>query len=132
MHLKFVLCVAALAAVLIIGCDDSGEPLQVTGTLKSADGAAITGEPGGKVLFMPNGSGKAAAGAVEPDGAFTMFTEKPGDGMEPGNYKVVLQIWKDYRAGTLAVPQKYGGASTTPLEATVDADHTHFDFVVEP
>jgi hypothetical protein len=29
------------------------------------------------------------------------------------------------------VPQKYGDASTTPLEATVDADHTHFDFVVE-
>jgi hypothetical protein len=60
-----------------------------------------------------------------------MMTEKPGDGVKPGNYKVVLQLWKNYRAGTLAVPEEYGKPETTPLEATVDEDHTHFDFVVE-
>ena len=121
-----------LTAILAIGCQSGAETLSVTGTVKNKDGSAIAIEQGGKVLFMPVEAGKGATGSIEPDGTFTMMTEKPGDGVTPGNYKVVLQIWKDYRAGTLAVPEKYGDASTTPLEATVDSDHTHFDFVVEP
>jgi hypothetical protein len=123
-----------LAAVLAIGCggDAGSEMLPVTGAVKNADGSAVSAQQGGKVLFIPDGSGEPAAGGVEPDGSFTMMTEKPGDGVKPGSYKVVLQLWKDYRAGTLAVPEKYGDAATTPLSATVDADHTQFDFVVEP
>jgi hypothetical protein len=120
---------------MMIGCGGGGgegELVPVTGTVNNADGSAIVAQDGGKVLFLPDGSGRPATGSVEQDGAFTMMTEKPGDGVTPGEYKVVLQIMKDYRAGTLAVPEKYGDASTTPLEATVDADHTHFDFVVEP
>jgi hypothetical protein len=121
-----------LAAILFLGCSgDSADMLSVTGTVKNADGSAITAEEGGKVLFTPDGSGAAASGSVEKDGSFTMMTEKPGDGVKPGKYKVVLQLWKNYRAGTLAVPEKYGDVATTPLEATVDADHKHFDFVVE-
>jgi hypothetical protein len=121
-----------LVAILAVGCQGGSEALQVTGTVKHKDGAAVDAQQGGKVLFMPIEVGKGATGSVEPDGTFTMMTERPGDGVTPGNYKVVLQIWKDYRAGTLAVPEKYGDAATTPLEATVDSDHTHFDFVIEP
>jgi hypothetical protein len=35
------------------------------------------------------------------------------------------------RDQVLAVPDQYGDVATTPLEATVDADHTHFEFTVE-
>jgi hypothetical protein len=44
---------------------------------------------------------------------------------------VILEIWKRYRDQESVVPEKFGAAATTPLEATVDADHTHFEFTVE-
>ncbi len=121
-----------LVAILAVGCQGGSDMLPVTGAVKNKDGSAVTADEGGKVLFMPIEAGKAASGSVEEDGTFTMMTQTPGDGVKPGTYKVVLQLWKDYRAGTLAVPEKYGDAATTPLEATVDADNDHFDFVVEP
>jgi hypothetical protein len=117
---------------LALGCEDSkGNLLTVTGTVRFADGSPIVADQGGMILFMPDGGGKTPTGEVQADGAFTMMTEKPGDGVKPGKYKVVLQLWQDYRAGKLAVPAKYGDHTQTPLEVTVDADHTHFDLKVE-
>jgi hypothetical protein len=120
-----------IAAALMAGCGGGDESLQVTGVVTNADGSPIQCESG-TVLFQPVGTGQHASGEVQPDGAFAMMTKVPGDGMKPGQYKVVLQLWKSYRDGKLAVPKEYGDASTTPLEATVDADHTHFEFKVEP
>lgn len=120
-----------LIAGLTVGCGGGSDLLSVTGKVTNADGSPVTAAEGGLVLFNPAGSGKAATGNFEKDGTFTMMTEKPGDGVKPGTYKVVLQLWKNYRAGTLAVPPQYGSATTTPLEATVDADHTVFEFKVE-
>ena len=76
--------------------------------------------------------GRPASGAIENDGSFTMMTQSPGDGVAPGQYKVVLKVWRDYRRQIPAVPQKYTDASTTPLEAVVDDDNVQFDFVVKP
>lgn len=125
-----------MAAALTAGCGGGDGALEVTGVVTGADGSPIPGE-GGMVLFQPaaageNATGKHATGAVKPDGTFTMMTRTPGDGMQPGQYKVVLQLWKNYSKQELAVPKKYSGAETTPLEATVDGDHTHFEFKVEP
>ena len=121
-----------LTTVFTLGCGGgSGDLLTVTGTLKNADGSALEAPQGGLLTFQPVGEGKPATGNLAPDGSFTTETQSPDDGVKPGKYKVVLQIWKDYRAGKLAVPDMYGKPETTPLEATVDADHTHFDFKVE-
>ena len=125
-----------IAIAMMAGCGGGDEALQVTGVVKGADGSPIPCE-GGTVLFQPattgeNASGKHATGGVKSDGTFEMMTRTPGDGMQPGQYKVVLQLWKNYNKQELAVPKKYGNASTTPLEATVDGDHTHFEFKVEP
>jgi hypothetical protein len=121
------------AVALMTGCGGS-EAIQVTGAVTNADGTPIQCESG-KVLFQPTGTGESAgqhaSGAVNPDGTFAMMTKVPGDGVKPGQYKVVLQLWKSYRDGKLAVPKKYSDATTTPLEATVDGDHTHFEFKVE-
>jgi hypothetical protein len=125
-----------IAAALTAGCSGGDGAMQVTGVVVNADGTPIACE-GGMVLFQPatsgeNASGKHATGSVAPDGAFTMMMRTPGDGMQPGQYKVVLQLWKNYDKQVLAVPKKYSDPATTPLEATVDADHTHFEFKVEP
>lgn len=125
-----------IAVALTAGCGGGDGALQVTGKVTDAAGAPIQCE-GGMVLFQPaatgeGASGKHATGGVNPDGTFTMMTRTPGDGMQPGQYKVVLQLWKNYSKQELAVPKKYNDATTTPLEATVDGDHTHFEFKVEP
>ena len=123
--------VSILAATLLVGCGGGDAALQVTGAVTNPDGSPIACESG-TVLFQPAGSGENASGSVAADGTFTMMTRVPGDGVKPGQYKVVLQLWKSYREGTLAVPKTYGDATTTPLDATVDADHTHFEFKIEP
>ena len=124
-----------VATALMAGCGGGAEAVQVTGVVTGADGSPIPCESG-TVLFQPaagdNATGQHASGAVLPDGTFKMMTKVPDDGVKPGHYKVVLQLWKSYRDGKLAVPKQYGDASTTPLEATVDGDHTHFEFKVEP
>jgi hypothetical protein len=104
--------------------------LPVTGTVKNANGSPIESESR-MVVFHPISGGKPASGTAEKDGSFTLMTKKPGDGVAPGKYKVALLFMKNYPTGKIAVPQKYGDPSTTPLEATVDAGHTHFDFKVE-
>jgi hypothetical protein len=124
-----------VAAALMAGCGGD-EAIQVTGAVTNPDGTPIQCESG-TVLFQPaasgeNATGQHASGEVKPDGTFTMMTKVQGDGVKPGQYKVVLQLWKSYRDGKLAVPKKYGDVTTTPLEATVDGDHTHFEFKVEP
>jgi hypothetical protein len=59
------------------------------------------------------------------------MTENPNDGVAPGDYRVVLKVWSDYRAQKLAVPQEYTDPATTPWRTTVDADHVEFRFTVE-
>src|SRR5689334_23233572 len=119
-----------LVAIVSLGCGAAEGPIPVSGTVKGADGATIPFESG-SVIFQPVGAGKPANGAVEASGEFKMTTVSPNDGVHPGTYKVAVQLWKNYRNHQLAVPDKYGDPATTPLEATVDADHDHFDFVIE-
>jgi hypothetical protein len=131
MH-RIVFPLLPFTVLAALGCGGpGGDRLMVTGTVTHADGSAFDAPQGGLILFQPVGDGTPATGNMAPDGSFTTDTQAESDGVKPGTYKVVLQIWKDYRAGTLAVPEKYGKPETTPLEATVDADHTHFDFKIE-
>jgi len=124
------IAVLSLSA-LCCGCGGSDGRLAVGGTVKHADGSIPKGETA-QIWFEPVAEGRAASGAIENDGSFTMMTQSPGDGVAPGHYKVVLKVWKDYRRQIPAVPQRYTDASTTPLEATVDDDNVKFDFVVNP
>jgi hypothetical protein len=123
--------IALLALLgLTLGCGGADALVPVGGTLKNADGTPLEFESGA-IIFHPTAAGRAANGAVDPTGAFTMTTTAPGDGVQPGTYKVVIQLWKNYRDHVLAVPEAYGDASTTPLEVTVDANHDHFDLSIE-
>jgi hypothetical protein len=126
-----LIAVLAMSTLLCACGHGAGERIAVSGTVKNADGSIPTGESA-VIWFEPVDGNKAANGSIEEDGSFTMMTMTPGDGVAAGEYKVVLNIWKNYRAQTPAVPQRYTDAATTPLKATVDADHDHFDFVVEP
>ena len=129
-------CYMVFGLVLLAGCSGKDSPtLRVTGTVKYADGEAVQGEMA-NIVFQPDQAAgqvpaKSATGVIEPDGSFELMTQSPGDGAYPGGYKVVLQVWENYREQTPGVPSQYTSAATTPLQATVSADSRTFDFVVE-
>jgi hypothetical protein len=120
-----------LALIAVTGCGGgAGDRIPVAGTLKFSDGASVVSE-GGSLVFQPVGDGKPGFGEVDPNGNFSVKSRTGEVGIAPGTYKVVVQLWKNYRNQELAVPKAYGDPATTPLEATVDADHDQFDFVIE-
>jgi hypothetical protein len=118
------------AALMLVGCGGDADMLAVSGTVKYADGTSPQGETA-RIVFQPTAQGRPATATLGGDGSFELMTQTPGDGALPGHYKVVLEIWKSYRDQESVIPPEYGDAATTPLEATVDAEHTEFEFTVE-
>ena len=70
-----------LLAILAIGCGKC----KVRGTVKFANGEPLTG---GVVNFTDDT--KLFKGEIKTDGTYEMKTVKPGDGIDPGTYKVYL------------------------------------------
>ena len=79
---------------------------QVNGTV-TADGELVTE---GKVTFYPTGGGRPSHGTIGEDGTYTMMTEKLGDGVPPGSYKVTIEAKK--KLG----PEEVTPANLTPEE----------------
>jgi hypothetical protein len=76
---------------LVGGC---GPNLQKAGGTVSVDGKPVTCT--GTIMFCPVAGGRPANGVLAEDGSFTLSYEKEGDGLPPGEYKVVIvaDIWK--------------------------------------
>lgn len=124
-----------LVAIAIAGCNSGDGKLPVRGTVKFEDGTPVTGDMAA-VLFTPdstsNNPGKRpASGTIDSDGNFELMTQESGDGAYPGDYKVALNVWKEYRNQVLGVPKEYSDAATTPLRANVSSDQRNFDFIVK-
>ena len=60
---------------------------------------------GGSLTFVPTTEGKPASAEVQSDGTFDAGTDKAGDGIAPGSYRV------SYSAPVLEVP---GGKELQP------------------
>ena len=79
---------AAAAMVLIVGSAGCGRRMYpVHGTVTLEDGRPLTR---GMVIFEGQQDGVAimARGEIKPDGSYQLSTEKPGDGVPPGKYRV--------------------------------------------
>lgn len=121
---------AATTMLLAAGC---GSPTaQVSGHAEFADGTPLTGAVR-KLSFEPTPDStaevrKAAMGDIGTDGAFTLYTRKPGDGVFKGKYAVTFTVLKDPNYGGLLVPEKYADKGSTPfiVEVTADRDDLHF------
>jgi hypothetical protein len=142
----------ALAAVLLslTGC---GTKLQPAGGKILVDGVPVKE---GTVMFCPVNKGRPATARIMEDGSFTLSFARPGDGLPPGDYRVVIvaDIWREGRktaaqeydeanmkrqgiqdtstnaAGVLihVVPPEYNDIATTPLTQTVatSSEPQHF------
>jgi hypothetical protein len=73
-----------LLAVALPGCGGSVSPVEGVVLLDGKPLANVS------VQFVPQGSGRDATGQTDKSGEFAMSTFKPGDGVMPGSYKVVI------------------------------------------
>jgi len=136
-----------LAALLLSGC---GQRLvQVEGVIQ-VDGKPL--EKGAMVTFSPLGDTRPATAVTDETGTFRLQTFKPGDGVMPGEYKVVIHstdnfvplpvvanpenafdpAWERYLKAVEALqnrpprpgalPKEYGNPATTPLTWKVPED----------
>jgi hypothetical protein len=128
------LCFVLLVVVVVIGCGKGPEYVPVTGTVKYSDGTVPKGDAPA-ITFQPVEAGpgkKGASGTIAEDGTFSLQTINPGDGAQPGDYKVTVHVMKGYPRGKQMVAEKYTRPDTTPLNATVKADDdNNFDFTVD-
>jgi hypothetical protein len=119
---------------MVSGCGEQVPYFPVTGTVKYSDGTVPKGDAPA-ITFQPVETGpnrKGASGTIADDGSFSLQTVQPGDGAQPGNYKVTVHVMQGYPRGRQMVAETYTKPDTTPLTATVKAsDENHFDFVVE-
>jgi hypothetical protein len=84
---RFPICALAAAALALPGCGGGLYP--VRGTVTLDDGTPVAK---GLVIFerVDGGPAVTARGDIQPDGSYELSTNKPGDGVPPGRYKVVL------------------------------------------
>jgi hypothetical protein len=126
----------AASAFIPIGCGSRGpEMASVSGTV-TYKGAPV---PMGTVTFQPvePAKGRAATGAIQPDGSYTLQTENPDDGALVGDYRVSIsardEVVLDYRPAKpvppkLLVPEKYEDPATSGLTATVKSGRNRIPF----
>jgi hypothetical protein len=123
-----------LVVITVTGCGQGPEYVPVTGTVKYSDGTVPQGDAPA-ITFQPVEAGpkrKGASGTIAEDGTFSLQTVQPGDGAQPGDYKVTVHVMKGYPRGKHMVAEKYTNRDTTPLNATVKpSGENHFDFTVE-
>ncbi len=132
--------VVLMLALTATGCGQ-------TSTLKGR--VLLDGQPvaGATVLFMPeeDGQGRPASGTTDSDGYFQLMTFRPGDGVAPGTYRILVsktevpaappdndhaskQRAQDYlerhsgrKRNKSLIPAVYGDSAKTTLRCTVPA-----------
>ena len=109
---------------------------QVSGTVTYKDG---TVPKAGVCLvrFEPTSGStaqirKGATSAIAEDGSFELWTRKPGDGVNPGEYAAVFTVCKGVMDTTPLILEKYANPNLTPYKVTVDDDKTDLKFEIEP
>lgn len=93
------LLLLGVACFALIGCGKGLTLGKVSGRV-TVGGKAV---PHGTVLFHA-ADGPAAVGSIQPDGTYTLTTQKPGDGAVVGPHRVTIQA-TDVGGGTLADPR---------------------------
>jgi hypothetical protein len=132
----FRLALAVFAATLLgfAGCGSS-QTAQVSGHVHYKGGAPITGNIR-VIRFEPTPDStaairKTASSEIAPDGSFTLFTRKVGDGVYPGKYAVTFTVLSGATDGRILVDPKYTSVETTPYLVDVTGDMPGQQFEIE-
>jgi hypothetical protein len=120
----------SLLLLFVVGCGSKMVPVHGKVTLPDGKPAA-----GSQVVFQGGNEKQkfTARGDVGPDGTFHMSTEKPGDGVPPGKYSVLVNPPPMVNAeGPYVVPfnNKFTNFTTSGLEFEVKAGAAN-DFAIQ-
>ena len=143
----------ALSVFALVGCETK---LQPAGGKVTVDGVPVRE---GSIMFYPTNKGRPATGSIVDDGSFILSSNRPGDGLPPGEYKVAIiaDIFKEGKkskeqeydeanmkrqgitdtssltGGYLIhiVPPEYNDIKTTPLTQTVSISSDPQHFVID-
>jgi hypothetical protein len=74
-------------------------------------------------------AGQAIA-QIQADGSFELFTRRPGDGVLPGKYAVIISVIKAPRDPVLLIDEKYTVSATTPYHETIEDDIVDLLYIV--
>jgi|SRR5579871_6404602 len=146
-------CLLAVGLAASAGC---GVKLQPAGGKVLVDGKPVKE---GTIQFHPVNGGRPATARIVEDGSFVLSYARPGDGLPPGDYRVVIvaDIWVEGKktkaqeydeanmkrqgivdtstltGGTLihVVPPEYNDMNTTPLTQTVAVSSETRQFVYD-
>ena len=100
----------------------------------------------GTVVYLPEqaSAGRQATGPLQPDGSFSLTTQKRDDGVMKGSYQIVVYAYKPHpgepktreeheamvQKGGIErghiIPMKYTEPATSGLSDTVDENHSGF------
>jgi hypothetical protein len=130
-----VFCTRSLLAAFLVlsvlaGCNSSGK-YPVRGKVTDKQGQPIPGLEGSQIVF--EGASTSSVGEIAADGSFTLFTDRPGDGVPPGEYQVYIPRRRidPEREAPQAIGAKFETPQTSDLKATVEPKANHFDFQVD-
>lgn len=118
---------AACLAISLAGCAPQMYPVRGNVTLE--DGTPLTK---GLVIFerVEGGPALTARGDIRADGQYELSTERPGDGVPPGRYKVAINPLDGSDAPdeekVLPFDSKYMNMKTSGLECEVKSGETNY------
>ncbi|MCC9605742.1 carboxypeptidase-like regulatory domain-containing protein [Blastopirellula sp. JC732] len=114
--MRYAIYAAAMAALVISGCGSKMMP----GGVEAKGVVLLDGTPleGATVIFSPIGDGRSANGMTDAEGAFSLGTIEPSDGILPGEYQVAIikSIVDESRSTVdpMAVQEKTGQFPPSP------------------
>jgi hypothetical protein len=121
----------ALLALLLAGCGSN--LYTVRGKVVFPDGTPLEG---GWVIFEKFEGGKtnSADSPVADDGTFELRTERPGDGVPPGKYMILVkaqeQTLAEGQRRTPRIHPKFEKFETSGIELTVEPKVNFFEIKV--
>jgi hypothetical protein len=130
---RFMLWVINLGVAFCLtfngGCSSSGL-YSVTGKVTDEGGHPIDGLTGSEVMFI--GGNSSSVGEIKADGSFSMYTNKPGDGVPPGDYTVYFPRRRidSEREAPQSIATKFEKPEASGLEAKVEKKSNRFEFKV--
>lgn len=113
MYRLFGIAVGFTLLTVFTGCSESSVSSPVTGVVKTTEGVPCEGA---LVVFHPQEeerlSAKKPVATCDSNGNFSLTTDQPDDGAEPGKYGVtIVWIQADSSGGGLSLSSESGGGS---------------------
>ena len=113
----------SLLLLSLVGCSGN---VTTVGTITFADGTPLSE---GQIFFQDDKH--EFMSLVKPDGTYSIWGVREGDGLPPGTYNVYLRFAYEY-LDEIPVDPKFVDANTSGFTAEVVAGkRNRFDFVVE-